>query len=263
MALASPPAAGIATPVWLAAWVAIAAVSLLPTTGAVSVRAAPRGARGGGVGMAAALAGPAPGGPTLAWAVEGLLIVLALAWSANLYNFMDGSDGLAAMMALCGFGAYAVAAARRVLPPSSTSRWRRPSCPSSPSTLRPPARSWATWGRCRSAFSPRRSGLPAVGAGHGPPGFRCSCSCRSSPTRRRRSSGASSRASLLEGAPDALLSAAASNWAPASRARSLIYGALMAGTCRHRARRARRAPAAGGLALAAWSAAIGGAFRRH
>jgi UDP-N-acetylmuramyl pentapeptide phosphotransferase/UDP-N-acetylglucosamine-1-phosphate transferase len=35
---------------------------------------------------------------------------LALAWAANLYNFMDGSDGLAGGMAVFGFGAYALAA---------------------------------------------------------------------------------------------------------------------------------------------------------
>lgn len=39
-----------------------------------------------------------------AWAV--LLTALVCAWSANLYNFMDGSDGLAATMALIGFSAY-------------------------------------------------------------------------------------------------------------------------------------------------------------
>ena len=39
-----------------------------------------------------------------------IVLVLALAWYANLYNFMDGSDGLAGGMALIGFGAYAVAA---------------------------------------------------------------------------------------------------------------------------------------------------------
>ena len=37
-------------------------------------------------------------------------IVLAIAWYTNLYNFMDGSDGLAGGMALFGFGAYAIAA---------------------------------------------------------------------------------------------------------------------------------------------------------
>lgn len=35
--------------------------------------------------------------------------VVAIVWMANLFNFMDGSDGLAVAMALIGFGAYAVA----------------------------------------------------------------------------------------------------------------------------------------------------------
>jgi UDP-N-acetylmuramyl pentapeptide phosphotransferase/UDP-N-acetylglucosamine-1-phosphate transferase len=37
-------------------------------------------------------------------------LVLAVAWITNLYNFMDGSDGLAGGMAVAGFGAYGVAA---------------------------------------------------------------------------------------------------------------------------------------------------------
>lgn len=36
--------------------------------------------------------------------------VLATVWMTNLYNFMDGSDGLAGGMTLFGFGAYAAAA---------------------------------------------------------------------------------------------------------------------------------------------------------
>jgi UDP-N-acetylmuramyl pentapeptide phosphotransferase/UDP-N-acetylglucosamine-1-phosphate transferase len=40
-------------------------------------------------------------------AFEALVIV----WMANLYNFMDGADGLAASMGVFGFGAYAAAAA--------------------------------------------------------------------------------------------------------------------------------------------------------
>jgi len=39
-----------------------------------------------------------------------VLLVIALVWMINLYNFMDGSDGLAGGMALFGFGAYAVVA---------------------------------------------------------------------------------------------------------------------------------------------------------
>jgi UDP-GlcNAc:undecaprenyl-phosphate GlcNAc-1-phosphate transferase len=39
-----------------------------------------------------------------------LAAVLALVWMINLYNFMDGSDGLAGGMAVFGFGAYGIAA---------------------------------------------------------------------------------------------------------------------------------------------------------
>lgn len=45
----------------------------------------------------------------LGW-VETALVVLAIGWMTNLYNFMDGADGLAGGMALFGFGAYAWAA---------------------------------------------------------------------------------------------------------------------------------------------------------
>ena len=39
-----------------------------------------------------------------------VVLLLAIAWYSNLYNFMDGSDGLAGGMAVFGFGAYAWAA---------------------------------------------------------------------------------------------------------------------------------------------------------
>ena len=39
-----------------------------------------------------------------------LLLTVGLIWMINLYNFMDGSDGLAGGMAVCGFGSYAVLA---------------------------------------------------------------------------------------------------------------------------------------------------------
>jgi UDP-N-acetylmuramyl pentapeptide phosphotransferase/UDP-N-acetylglucosamine-1-phosphate transferase len=42
--------------------------------------------------------------------VAAVLSALAIAWMTNLYNFMDGSDGLAGGMALIGFGCYAIAA---------------------------------------------------------------------------------------------------------------------------------------------------------
>ena len=38
------------------------------------------------------------------------LLIVSVMWMTNLYNFMDGSDGLAGGMALFGFGTYAVGA---------------------------------------------------------------------------------------------------------------------------------------------------------
>jgi len=45
----------------------------------------------------------------LPWSLS-LVAVLAIVWVANLYNFMDGADGLAGGMTMVGFGAYAIAA---------------------------------------------------------------------------------------------------------------------------------------------------------
>src|SRR5213075_3458767 len=45
--------------------------------------------------------------PMYLW--QAMLIVLGIAWLTNLYNFMDGSDGLAGGMTVIGFGAYALA----------------------------------------------------------------------------------------------------------------------------------------------------------
>ncbi|MEN9315651.1 MAG: hypothetical protein RIS35_2044, partial [Pseudomonadota bacterium] len=47
------------------------------------------------------------------WGIAPAWIVVAapgIAWGANLYNFMDGSDGLAGSMAVSGFGALGIAA---------------------------------------------------------------------------------------------------------------------------------------------------------
>jgi UDP-N-acetylmuramyl pentapeptide phosphotransferase/UDP-N-acetylglucosamine-1-phosphate transferase len=43
-------------------------------------------------------------------AVSVVLLTIAVVWITNLYNFMDGADGVAGGMALIGFGAYAVGA---------------------------------------------------------------------------------------------------------------------------------------------------------
>lgn len=47
--------------------------------------------------------------PHVLWAVP---VVLGIVWVANLYNFMDGSDGLAGGMAVIGFGCLALAAVK-------------------------------------------------------------------------------------------------------------------------------------------------------
>lgn len=46
--------------------------------------------------------------PVVSWPAA-LLAVIAVVWMTNLYNFMDGADGLAGGMALFGFAAYAYA----------------------------------------------------------------------------------------------------------------------------------------------------------
>ena len=105
---------------------------------------------------------------------------------ANLFNFMDGSDGLAALMAIIGFGAFGVGAPSRrdergvrfalavgdaAVPRSSTGR--------------PRAMFMGDVGAV-AARLPRRGVRPRrrARASSWPRGFRCSCSCRSSPTPR-------------------------------------------------------------------------------
>lgn len=57
--------------------------------------------------IAAAFCGFALGQPSFA---ETIFLILATVWLSNLYNFMDGSDGLAGGMSLIGFGTCAIGA---------------------------------------------------------------------------------------------------------------------------------------------------------
>ena len=107
--LGAAPMAGM--PIVLAAWIAMAAVSFADDWRGVrpAVRLGVHALAA--IAVAAMVMRPyAGGGPTpmQALAIAGTAIVFA--WSANLFNFMDGNDGLAALMAICGFGAYAAAA---------------------------------------------------------------------------------------------------------------------------------------------------------
>lgn len=112
MALLAPPVAAIATPAWVGAWLAVVAVSLVDDWR--GVHPIPRLAVHAIAALtaAAALCGSvSAAGSVPLWLLEVALLALLIAWSANLFNFMDGNDGLAAMMSICGFGAYAIAAA--------------------------------------------------------------------------------------------------------------------------------------------------------
>jgi UDP-GlcNAc:undecaprenyl-phosphate GlcNAc-1-phosphate transferase len=111
VAVLAPPVAAIAKPVWLVAWLAVATVSLVDDWR--GVHPAPRlGVHGlAAVAAAAVLGGSMASAPSATqWLLQVGWMALVIAWSANLFNFMDGSDGLAAAMAVCGFAAYAFAA---------------------------------------------------------------------------------------------------------------------------------------------------------
>lgn len=100
-ALLDPAATGHTLPVLLIA-VALAALSLMDDVAGLTpgVRLAAHFA------AASAVALSYPTSPAALTPV----VMLTLVWMTNLYNFMDGSDGLAGGMALFGFGAYALAA---------------------------------------------------------------------------------------------------------------------------------------------------------
>jgi UDP-N-acetylmuramyl pentapeptide phosphotransferase/UDP-N-acetylglucosamine-1-phosphate transferase len=92
-----------AFPAWLAIALALALVSF-----ADDVRSLPVAARlAAHFGAALAMLASLP--ITVSWPLAACF-VLGMAWMTNLYNFMDGSDGLAGGMALIGFGCYGAAA---------------------------------------------------------------------------------------------------------------------------------------------------------
>lgn len=93
-----------ATP-WLVAFLALALCAL---SFADDLRGLPVAARLGSHFAAAVIVVPATAPEVPAVGIA--LLVLAVVWITNLYNFMDGSDGLAGGMTVFGFCAYAAAA---------------------------------------------------------------------------------------------------------------------------------------------------------
>ncbi len=107
------PAPIVGGSVWLVAWAAVIGVSIADDWTGVrpSIRLTVHALAALGVAAALQLRDAAGGFSfPVVLAIAG--IALAIVWSANLFNFMDGNDGLAAVMAICGFGAFGVAALR-------------------------------------------------------------------------------------------------------------------------------------------------------
>jgi UDP-GlcNAc:undecaprenyl-phosphate/decaprenyl-phosphate GlcNAc-1-phosphate transferase len=103
---------------WLAGdewrWILAAAVALAAVSAIDDARGLPVGVRlAAHTGAAIVAAGAGAALPTSATEfVMALLVVFAIVWMTNLYNFMDGADGLAGGMTAIGFAALALAAAR-------------------------------------------------------------------------------------------------------------------------------------------------------
>jgi UDP-GlcNAc:undecaprenyl-phosphate/decaprenyl-phosphate GlcNAc-1-phosphate transferase len=110
VAVLAPPAVPGAWPIWLLAAGLVAGVSLIDDFRGVhpAARLAVHFAAAVAVAVMVAHAGPEVT-PTGAWLMVAGTAPL-LVWAANLYNFMDGTDGMAAAMGVCGFGAYGIAA---------------------------------------------------------------------------------------------------------------------------------------------------------
>jgi len=91
---------------FLAWWIVLPALGLFALSLLDDMRSLSAGVRLIGH-FLAALAAVSGAGVSLLWFIPVLLFIV---WMTNLYNFMDGSDGLAGGMALFGFGSYGIGA---------------------------------------------------------------------------------------------------------------------------------------------------------
>jgi UDP-GlcNAc:undecaprenyl-phosphate/decaprenyl-phosphate GlcNAc-1-phosphate transferase len=111
VALWVAPVADVGTTLWLAPWAALALVSLRDDFRALGVGVRLFVHACAALWFAVALVWPAASAGSWVAAPLGVFAAGAIvAWSLNLYNFMDGSDGLAAVMAILGFSAYGAGA---------------------------------------------------------------------------------------------------------------------------------------------------------
>lgn len=111
-ALAAMAVAGTTPGLWIAAIVLfLAAVSALDDAASLPV-ATRLGVHLVAAVLAVAIIGPPAGHAVGASLAIAIVAFLAISWMANLFNFMDGADGLAGSMAAIGFAALAFAAHR-------------------------------------------------------------------------------------------------------------------------------------------------------
>ena len=116
VAVLAPPALPGNLAVWLLAWGFVAAVSLVDDFRGVHPVSRLIFHLAAAVAVAVEIMGGSDRLPALATHVAVIAAAIVVVWAANLYNFMDGSDGLAAAMGACGFAAYGIAAWRAGAP---------------------------------------------------------------------------------------------------------------------------------------------------
>ena len=111
VALWFSPVAEAGAAQWLVPWLALALVSLRDDLHALGVGVRLFVHACAALWFGIALAWPAVAADSwTAAALQGMAAGAVVAWSLNLYNFMDGNDGLAAVMAITGFSSYGAGA---------------------------------------------------------------------------------------------------------------------------------------------------------
>ncbi len=111
VALWMPPLAQGALVLWVVPWLILVAVSLRDDVAPVGVGTRLMVHALAALWFAVALWGQAGPGASLPATLLAVVFVGGIvAWGLNLYNFMDGSDGLAAGMTMLGFSAYGAGA---------------------------------------------------------------------------------------------------------------------------------------------------------
>jgi UDP-N-acetylmuramyl pentapeptide phosphotransferase/UDP-N-acetylglucosamine-1-phosphate transferase len=110
VALLAPPALPGAPAIWLFSWGLVAAISLVDDFRGVHPVYRLAGHLAAALAITAEIVGAGTALPAPATYLVVGAVAVVVVWAANLYNFMDGSDGLAAVMGACGFAAYGIAA---------------------------------------------------------------------------------------------------------------------------------------------------------